>query len=496
MSPLAPTANLGLAKPEPSVTVGPAWAQMINDCLNLIDTHDHTAGKGVRVPSDGLNINGDLTFNNHDATDLRSVRMQLGSSVLAEPADKGCVYVNSGNLYYNNGSGAAVQITSGTSVISSITGAFSASAPGAYPYTVSAGDAQKVLLVDTTSARTINLPVATTALLFAIKDTSGNAWTNNISVVPNGANTIDGATGTRRLVDNRGWWFFVSDGVSNWSIGAMRETDVPVGTLQMFGGAAAPAGYLLCNGAAVSRTTYAPLFAAISTAFGVGDGSTTFNVPDMRQRFPLGVAATGTGATLGGTGGSIDHTHTVPAHYHGMGAGANLAISASGSHVHDISHGHTTSSAGSHNHDISHGHTGSTGSAGSHFHYMLADQTSTSSITEAGSGIARSFDATNDFSYDLKQATGTVDRTRTSTVGDHTHSVTINAHSGNSGTVADHTHTVSSLAGNSAANTHTHASGDFTGNIGLVTGGVNGNAAMTSGPTNPPFIALNYIIKV
>lgn len=496
MSPLAPTANLGLAKPEPSVTVGPEWAQMINDCLNLIDTHDHTSGKGARVPSAGLNINGDLSFNNTNATDLRSVRMQLGSAALALPADKGCVYVNGGNLYYNNGSGAAVQITSGTSVISSITGAFSASAPGAYPYTVSAGDAQKVLLVDTTSARTINLPVATTALLFAIKDTSGNAWTNNISVVPNGSNTIDGVNATRRLVDNRGWWFFVSDGVSNWSVGSMRDVVVPSGTMQMFGGAAAPAGYLLCDGTAVSRTTYAPLFAAISTAFGVGDGSTTFNLPDMRQRFALGVAASGTGATLGGTGGSIDHTHTLPAHYHGMGTGATLNITASGSHLHDIGHGHTTGNAGSHNHDISHGHTGSTGSAGSHFHYMTFDQLSSSAITEAGTGIARSFDASNDFSYDIKQSTSGADKTRTSTVGDHTHTVTINAFSGNSGTVGDHSHTVSSFVGNSATNTHTHASGDIAGSIGLVTGGVNGNAAMTSGTSNPPFVALNYIIKV
>lgn len=72
-----------------------------------------------------------------------------------------------------------------------------------------------------------------------------------------------------------------------------------------------PTGWLILDGSAVSRTTYADLYAVLGTTFGVGDGSTTFNLPDMRQRFPLGVAASGTGSTLGGTGGTIDHTHSV-----------------------------------------------------------------------------------------------------------------------------------------------------------------------------------------
>lgn len=86
---------------------------------------------------------------------------------------------------------------------------------------------------------------------------------------------------------------------------------VPPGTMAMWGTASAPTGWLLCDGSAVSRSTYATLFGVIGTAFGAGDGSTTFNLPDMRQRFPLGKAASGTGSTLAGTGGTIDHTHTV-----------------------------------------------------------------------------------------------------------------------------------------------------------------------------------------
>lgn len=67
---------------------------------------------------------------------------------------------------------------------------------------------------------------------------------------------------------------------------------VPAGFINLWSTATAPTGWLLCNGSAVSRTTYADLFAVIGETYGVGDGSTTFNVPDLRSRFPLGYSAT------------------------------------------------------------------------------------------------------------------------------------------------------------------------------------------------------------
>ena len=63
---------------------------------------------------------------------------------------------------------------------------------------------------------------------------------------------------------------------------------VPSGTIVAFGNTTAPTGWLACNDAAVSRSTYARLFAVIGTSFGVGDGSGNFNVPDLRDRVPLG----------------------------------------------------------------------------------------------------------------------------------------------------------------------------------------------------------------
>lgn len=90
-----------------------------------------------------------------------------------------------------------------------------------------------------------------------------------------------------------------------------NPTQVMPGDIKRSGRTANHARWLLCDGAAVSRTTYAALFAVVGTTFGVGDGSTTFNVPDLRGRFPLGKAGAGTGSTLGGTGGLIDHVHSV-----------------------------------------------------------------------------------------------------------------------------------------------------------------------------------------
>ena len=65
-------------------------------------------------------------------------------------------------------------------------------------------------------------------------------------------------------------------------------TVLPAGILLPFGGSSSPTGWLLCDGQAVSRTTYSDLFDIIGTTFGIGDGSSTFNVPDMRGNFPLG----------------------------------------------------------------------------------------------------------------------------------------------------------------------------------------------------------------
>lgn len=99
----------------------------------------------------------------------------------------------------------------------------------------------------------------------------------------------------------------------------------PVGEVKMFAGSSAPAGYLLCDGAAVSRATYAALFAVVGTAYGVGDGSLTFNLPSLKGRVPVGRDAAQTEFdALGEVGGAKTHTLSVgemPSHNHGGATG-------------------------------------------------------------------------------------------------------------------------------------------------------------------------------
>lgn len=96
-----------------------------------------------------------------------------------------------------------------------------------------------------------------------------------------------------------------------------------VGSIIMFPGSAVPSGYLLCDGSAVSRTTYASLFTAIGTTYGAGDGSTTFNLPNLAGRVPVGSSQSHQLGTSGGeeshtlTSGEIaSHVHEVPQHGH------------------------------------------------------------------------------------------------------------------------------------------------------------------------------------
>jgi len=153
---------------------------------------------------------------------------------------------------------------------------------------------------------------------------------------------------------------FISEGSGNWrcvNYTSAGGGNSPAGAMLAYGGSAAPSGWLLCYGQAVSRTTYAGLFAAISTAYGTGDGSTTFNVPDLRGRSPFGKDNMGgtaasrltsgvsgvDGATLGASGGDQNAHHatiavTDPGHNHtsvhistGTGAGDGYVGGSTGS---------------------------------------------------------------------------------------------------------------------------------------------------------------------
>ena len=100
---------------------------------------------------------------------------------------------------------------------------------------------------------------------------------------------------------------------TSWEL-VSTSSDAPIGTITPFAGSTIPDGYLTCDGTAISRTTYSDLFAVIGTTYGSGDGSTTFNLPNLKGRVPVGLDGTQTEFdTLGETGGSKylqEHSHS------------------------------------------------------------------------------------------------------------------------------------------------------------------------------------------
>jgi microcystin-dependent protein len=248
----------------------------------------------------------------------------------------------------------------------------------------------------------------------------------------------------------------------------------PVGGAIMWLANAAPTGWILLDGSAISRTTFSELFALWGTFYGIGDGSTTFNIPDLRQRIPIGKAASGTLNTLGVIAGAWDHTHgpgslQVASHSHSPGT---LQVA---SHTHDFgtlqvathTHGAGTLSTDNanlaHTHDMAnHNHTFTTGGPSS-------NESVGDGADNAGSGVHTHSGTTN----------GPSNNTTSSALGTHSHSV-------NAGTTASTAPAVNSGATGAASPLVT--GGSTATASPLVTGGVTGTG-------NPPVWVVNFIVR-
>ena len=241
----------------------------------------------------------------------------------------------------------------------------------------------------------------------------------------------------------------------------VASNGVPTAAVIAYAGSSAPTGWLLCDGSAISRTTYAALFAKIGTTYGTGDGSTTFNLPDLRGRKVVGKGTNADVSTLGANDSLSVGSRTYK-HYHGVGT---LAVGTTGS-GHGHAHTLAISASGSHSHSGS----GSTDGVGDHSHSY--------GNFPSGVGLASGYSFAG-------SATAWTNGS-------------INGGGAGTGGAGAHSHGVSLSIG---ANTHTHVNGDFTGAVGGSDGththNVSGNIGTTAGVSETgAFLVLNYIIKI
>lgn len=113
---------------------GPQWATDLNNCMAILDQHNHAAGSGVQINPGGININSDLAMNSNNLTIIRSLRFLPQGSPLALPTDLGCLYESGVDLYYNDANGNQIQITSGGGVAGSPGSIGSLTAPASATY--------------------------------------------------------------------------------------------------------------------------------------------------------------------------------------------------------------------------------------------------------------------------------------------------------------------------------------------------------------------------
>jgi microcystin-dependent protein len=270
------------------------------------------------------------------------------------------------------------------------------------------------------------------------------------------------SNGSATQVSGQGVWGFLTDIAADVStaesslsaLTAQVATNTPSGVVNIWAGATAPTGWLLCDGSSKVREDYASLFSAIGTTYGSAD-STHFNLPNLKGRVPVGLDSTQTEFdTLGETGGAKTVTLTsaqMPVHSHTP----TLSTDSAGTPTGTI--------AGVGNHD----HAASSNAAGSHNHSFTDDGTGTQSVVTSVSGASYSVGiAAND------QGTSQ----NTSTNGSHTHTINISV-------AGAHTHglTMNQMSG------HTHT---------VTIADAGGTDGVTQAHNNlQPYIVMNYIIK-
>lgn len=255
-----------ITKPTVSVTVGPTYATQINTALDTLAAATHTGGaNGDQWGAAALNIDADLACGGFSLTALKSTKFTQQASL---SATNSLWTKTTGDLYFTNGSGTSVQITSGGTLNTSalITSIYTQLAL-AGNLVIGASDTYTHYLVSTAAARAITLPAAsgvTAGRFYIFSDSTGGAATYNITISRAGSDTIEGATS---YVINTAYETvtLVSDGTSKWTAVAHAASTTNKGAVRLagdLGGTAASPTVVALTGAS-NKITLASGCAAI-----------------------------------------------------------------------------------------------------------------------------------------------------------------------------------------------------------------------------------------
>lgn len=383
------------------------------------------------------------------------------------------------------------------------------------------------------------------------------------AILDNAAMYAHGTLAARPAAATLGGKFYLADDVgilylsntTTWIEVTRGSAEVPLGALLDYIGSADPTDtrFILADGRAISRSTYSALFALVGVAFGPGNGTTTFNIPDLRGRSTVGpdnmgtaqggagrMATNNTLAASGGTETTVLSIGNLPAHDHNEGslvtniatahdhAVGTIDVSTTGAHTHGVGT-YSVGSESAHTHGVGtyavagsgvlatgtesadHSHTfsgsGGTSADGAHTHIPENGQnfatTQTATVAMGSGGTARYL--ISSYSY-LTSSAGSHTHSVTvsgSTAGrsvSHTHSIATHGHtfSGSSAAGSSHTH---GLTGSSSSNgDHKHVVSGSTASNGahshLVTGNVGSTGSGTAFKAMGPYVVVNKIVRV
>lgn len=324
------TVNTGIEKPGSGEQSG-AWGTTTNTNFDIIDRSLNGVGNiTLTGAAHTLSTSDGSLSDGHYRVLVLGGTPGTSCTISITPTDQEKVY-----LVYNN-SGYSAVFTQGSGGNATITNGATA-----WIYADGGGASAQVKAVPA------DLIDDSSPQLGGNLDVNGNSIVStsdgDIAITPDGTGDVilDGIKYPQ--ADGSAGEFLQTDGSGQLSFADVAASAFSAGMLMPYAGASAPTGWLLCYGQAISRTTYSDLFATVGTTYGNGDGSTTFNLPDLRGRTIAGKDDMGgtsanrltsalNGDSLGASGGAEEHTLStaqMPAHRHFIAANVSLGSASS-----------------------------------------------------------------------------------------------------------------------------------------------------------------------